>query len=41
MLVINNTLVAVHHKNLRKVRKYYEREKRGFSLELDVTLTSE
>ena len=24
-----------------KVRKYYEREKRGFPLELDVTLTPE
>ena len=41
MLVINKTSVTVHHNKVRSVREYGAREKRGFSLELDMTLTSE
>ena len=36
MLVINKTSAQES-----KVKEYYAREKRGFSLELDTTLTSE
>ena len=42
MLVINKTYGYGYGSSQEsKVREYYARERRGFSLELDMTLTSE
>ena len=40
MLVINSISVTVHHKKVRSENTMQEKRARGFSLELDMTLTS-
>ena len=41
MLVISKTSGTVHHKKVSRIKECYAREKRDFSLELDMTLTCE